>query len=57
MNNYNNDKNDNLKKEDQPFYSKYYVKNFAEDLKNTKFCLEFPEDLDENNLYWNLVEE
>lgn len=57
MNNNNEVIKKDLKNDEKPFYSKYHVENFEEDLKNTKFSFIIPEEFDENNLYLELVEE
>ena len=46
----------NLNKEDQPYYSKYYVKDFEEEIKKNKFSFAIPQDYEEGKLYFDLVE-
>lgn len=53
----NNGDYNNIKLEDKPFYSKYYVTNFDEDLNNSKFSFKFNEKFENDDLYCELVDE
>ncbi|EIT0024588.1 hypothetical protein L0916_004754 [Escherichia coli] len=46
----------NSEKKNSPFYSKYNIENFEDDIKNTKIMFFVPENHDENNLYLDLIE-